>query len=274
MNRNTIFGLAFLAMIIATAISSCKDDDIETIPLETVNGEITESVYYGTKIFLFNFYTDNETYPVTYEIRNSSKTDGNQVDIELLDIQKDGNDNLDIQKGPASCSIDLGSLDEGQYNLNIKAGNYSTTGTFTISGSLITCQLSQNEGISLSHDTVRRIPFGTVWGYVGYQNSSYSSIANAFLSNLNSIGAEQANLPEGYYGYFSVTDSGTIAQPINEDYSYYKEYFKTYSGDPNSLDNLVNHYNTEYYNKVDLYFYWFWNGEYKSAFLPKSSERF
>lgn len=274
MKRNTIFVLALLATIIATAFSSCKKDSIETIPLESVNGEIIESVYYGSKIFFFNFYSDIETYPVTYEIRNSSNIEGNQVDIELIDIQKDRNDNLDIQKGPASCSIELGNLDEGQYNLNIKSGNYSTTGTFTISGSLITCQLNQNEGISLRHDTVHRIPFGTVWGYLGYQNSSYSSIANAFLSNLNSIGAEQANLPEGYYGYFSVSDSGTIIQPINENISYYKEFFKSYSGDPNSLDNLVSHYKTEYYNKVDLYFYWFWDGEYKSARLPKSSESF
>ncbi len=266
-----ILGALFIVSILF--ITACEDDEIETIPLQTVNGEIVETVDYGTKIFLFEFRTDLDNYPVTYLIRNTSTIEGNQVNIELLDIQTDGHDDLNIEKGPASCSIELGELSNGTYNLQINAANYNGNGTFTISDSLVTIDFATTEGITMSHDTLHRIPFGTIWGYVGYQSTSNASIASSFVSNMTALGAQQAELTPGYYGYFSVSDSGNLIQPIDEQYSYYKTYFKSYNGDAAAMDEHVTYYMTEYYNKVDIIFYWFWDGELKSLPMHIPSER-
>lgn len=257
-----ILGALFISTLLF--MTACEDDEIETIPLQTVNGEIIETVDYGTKVFLFNFRTDLDNYPVTYLIRNTSTVEGNQVNIELLDIQTDGHDDLNIEKGPASCSIDLGALSMGTYDLQIKAANYSGNGTFTISDSLVTIDFATTDGITMSHDTLHRIPFGTIWGYVGYQSSSNASIANSFVSNMAALGAQQAELSPGYYGYFSISDSGNLIQPIDEQYSFFKTYFKSYNGEASAMDEHVTYYMTEYYNKVDIIFYWFWDGELKS----------
>lgn len=274
MKRGLFVIFLLLAIATITFFSACEEDEIETLPLQTVNGEIFETVDYGTKLFVFEFRTDTETYPVTYLIRYESNVENKQVNINLLDIQKDGHDDLNIKKGPASCAISLGALDNGEYDLQIDAGNYSGTGTFTISDDLVTLDFAETEGITMTNDTLHRIPFGTVWGYVGYNNSSNASLANSFVSNLNALGAEQAQLSPGYYGYFSVSDSGDIIQSIDNQYAYYKEFFKQYNGEAAALDEHVKYYTTEHYNKVDLIFHWFWDGELKSQVMHIPGERY
>lgn len=264
MNR---YIFTFFALLLSTSLlfqTACEKDEIETIPLQSVNGEILETVDYGTKVFLFRFNTDLQTYPITYLIRSESSVEGNDVKINLIDIQKDGHDDLNIQKGPASCLIELGALSNGIYDVNITAGNFAGSGKFTITNEQVTFDFPSTEGVSISKDTLNRIPFGTVWGYVGYQKTSNAGIANAFISNMNAIGAENAIFSPGYYGYFSVSDSGDIIQPIDEQFTYYKEYFKTFDGPAESMDEHVSYFTTEYYNKIDIYFYWFYDGELKS----------
>lgn len=274
MKRNLFVVLAVITITATAFFSACEEDEIETLPLQTVNGEIFEMVDYGKKVFVFEFRTDIETYPVTYQIRYDMDSQEDQIYINLLDIQKDGHDDLNIKKGPAICTVDLGPMEEGQYNFTVNAGNYSGNGTISISDELVTIDFPATEGITISNDTLHRIPFGTVWGYVGYNSSSNASIANSFVSNLNALGAEQAELSPGYYGYFSVSDSGDIIQPIDSQYEYYKEFFKNYDGEAAALDEHVSYYMSEYYNKVDLVFFWFWDGELNSPVVTPGPERY
>ena len=263
--------LAIIATGFIFSFSSCEEDEIETIPLQTVNGEIFELVDFGAKFFVFEFRTDLETYPVTYAIRNQSSVENNEIIIELLDIQKEDFDDINISEGSATCTIDLGALSKGQYNLQISAGNNSGTGTISVLDDLVAIDFDGTDAITITNDTLHRIPFGTVWGYVGYNNSSFTSIANGFISDMNSLGTQPPQLPGGYYGLFSVSDSGNIIQPIG-DYNYYKEFFKHYTGDPNELDELVSNYVALYHSRVDLIFNWFWDGENKSQMLYLPNE--
>lgn len=262
-----IYIFIFLALFFSSFVlfqTACEKDEIDTIPLQTVNGEILETVDYGTKVFLFKFNTDLETYPITYIIRNENSVEGNQVNIKLIDIQKDGHDDLNIQKGPASCLIQLGALNNGVYDVNITAGTFTGNGKFTITDDQVAFDFPSTEGISISNDTLSRIPFGTIWGYVGYQQSSNAGIASGFISNMAALGAENADFSPGYYGYFLVSDSGNIIQPIDDQFDYYKEFFKTYNGPADAMDEHVNYFITEYFNKIDIYFYWYYDGELKS----------
>jgi hypothetical protein len=247
---------------------SCEKDEVETLPLQTVNGEVLEAVDYGAKVFVFKFNTDLETYPITYQIRNELSVDGNLIDIHLKDIERDGNDDLNIAKGPASCTINLGALGKGQYDVNILVGQSANQGTITIDDDQILLDFPTGQGLTINHDTLNRIPFGTIWGYVGYQNSSNQGLANNFITGMNALGAEPATLQPGYYGYFSISDSGDIVQPIDPNHTYYKEFIKDYQGDAAALDEHIGYYNTEYYNKVDVVVYWFWDGTWKSALKP------
>ncbi len=261
MKTKLILSITSIALaLIAITFSSCKKDDIETVPLETVSGDIFESVDYGSKVFLFDFKTDLETYPVTYLIRSSSSVDGNEINVKLIDIEKDGHDDLNIALGSATCVINLGSLANGVYNLQLEVVKTVNSGTLTISDGQVFVNFPSAQKLSINHDTLNRIPFGTVWGYVGYQSTSNQGLANNFISGMDALGAEQAALEPGYYGYFSISDSSQLIQSIDPNYPYYKEFIRDYHGEATALDEHIGYYNTEHYNKVDVYINWFWDG--------------
>lgn len=260
----TVFSFtATLLILIIITISSCNKDEIETVPLETVNGDVLEYIDYGKKVFVFNFNTDLKTYPITYLIRNELHVDGNQIKIKLTDIQKDGHDDLNVSKGAATCSINLGELANGTYNIQVDVVETVNNGTLTIGDDLVTIDFAATQKLTINHDSLNRIPFGTVWGYVGYNSSSNQGLANNFISGLDALGAEPSELQPGYYGYFSISDSNEIVQPIDENYSFFKEYLRDYKGEAAALNEHINYYNTEYYNKVDVIVYWFWDGSTK-----------
>lgn len=250
----------FISMVITVSFSSCDKDEIETIPLESVTGEVLEMIDYGDKVFNLVFVTDVDTYPLTYVIRNQVSIFGDQINVNLIDIEKDGNDDLNVIQGQASTTIALGTLSEGMYNLQIKVGGSINEGTLNITGDQVVLDISAPEKLTIAHDTLNRIPFGTVWGYCGYQNSNNAYLATAFINDLDELGAVPAELAPGYYGYFSIGDSSTFVQPIDEGFSYYKEYMLSYHGDATEMNELVGHYNAEYFSKIDVIFYWFYDG--------------
>ena len=257
----TVLILLLTILPVIVFLSSCKKDEVETIPLQTVTGNIYETVDYGTKVFLFNFKTDLQTYPITYLIRSESNVDANNINIKLLDIQKDGHDDLNVMKGSASCKINLGHLANGQYNLQIIVGESVSEGLVNVSSDLVTLEFTSSTNLTINHDTLNRIPFGTVWGYVGYQKTSNAYLATDFITTLVALGGEPTELQPGYYGYFSITDSNNLLQPIDENFTYYKEFIKNYTGSADALNEHIGYYNTEHYNKVDVVISWFWDGE-------------
>jgi hypothetical protein len=249
-----------LSMAISLLFSSCEKDEIETIPLESVSGEVLEMVDYGDKIFNLVFASDIDTYPLTYVIRNQVSISGDQINVNLIDIQKDGHDDINVIKGQVTATIELGTLSEGLYNLQVNVGETTNDGILNITGEQVILDFSAPEKLTILHDTLNRIPFGTVWGYCGYQNSNNAYLATEFINGLDAIGATPAELAPGYYGYFSVTDSSTFVQPIDEGFNYYKEYFRSYHGDATEMNELVGYYNAEHYSKMDIIFYWFYDG--------------
>jgi hypothetical protein len=260
-----IFPIALVLAIILVTIAGCKDDKPGTEPLQTVNVDIYETVNYGVKYLFLHFETDLKTYPVTYAIRNGLKANGNSFEINLPDIQKDKYDDMNIQKGPATADVGLGTLANGVYDLTIKVANNINTGTLTVGDSLMMLNFPSPLALTVNHDTVRRIPFGTVWGYISYKNVSYASIATAVLDSMTGIGALPANYPTGYYGYFSVDDTGAFIQNVPTDVEYYQPIFRNYQGSSVALDRLLSFYHTEYYGKIDMVVYWFYASSAKSG---------
>lgn len=263
--RILILPITLVLAIVLVTFAGCEDDKPGTTPLQTVNVDVYETVNYGAKYMFMHFETDLDTYPVTYSIRHGLETNGNNIEINLPDIQKDNYDDLNIKKGPAVADVGLGTLENGVYNLTIKVAQNINTGTLTIADSVMTLDFQSPQALTINHDTVRRIPFGTVWGYIGYNNVANASIAQAVLDSMSGIGALPANYPAGYYGYFSVDDTGAFTQNIPTDVEYYKTIFRYYNGAAAPLDQLLTFYNTEYYNKISIVVYWFYASGAKSG---------
>jgi hypothetical protein len=253
MNLKRTYWLVILLFALAgITFTACEKEKTDTIPLESVNGEILESIDYGNRVTLFQFKTDLQNYPISYKIRNEMSVASNTINIRLIDIEKDGNDDLNITKGSATCLINVGTLENGQYNVNITTSLGTSIGTLNIGDTLMHLNIAPASDFTLIHDTLRRIPFGTVWGYLGYQSLDYEGLATGFITNLNTLGGQAVDLPDGNYGYFTLTDSGNFVQPIDPDYSYHKTFIRDYQGSASALNQQISVYKTAYYNKVDL----------------------
>lgn len=249
-------------------LGGCNDDDIETTPLGSVNMNLYENLFYNGREFYLHAQTDQGNYPLTYYIRNSIEVDGQDIKISLKDIEKISSGSSSVALGPASAYIYVGNLSNGTYNLEIDvAGNVNQT-TLSVIDALYAVDTAGFNNLSFNFDTLYRIPSGTLWGYVGYQNTAYTDIAEAFRDSLNAIGATSIGLTPGEYGYFTISESGTFNQPISENYEYYREFFKFYDGSEYDLNEIVEYY-TLNYRPVSVQLFWvFEEGEMKSYIKP------
>jgi len=265
-----ILPIALVLTLVLLTFAGCEDDKPGTTPLQTVNVDIYETVNYGAKYLFLHFETDLKTYPVTYSIRNGLKTNGNNFEINLPDIQKDKYGDQNILKGAATADVGLGTLANGVYNLTIKVAQNINTGTLTVGDSLMVLDFPSPQALTVNHDTVRRIPYGTVWGYISFSNAANDAIATAVLDSLTGIGALPANYPAGYYGYFSVDDTGAFTQNVPAEVEYHKPIFRYYNGAVAPLNQLLSFYHTEYHNKIDIVVYWFYpSGAKSGAIIPQ-----
>jgi hypothetical protein len=94
---------------------------------------------------------------------------------------------------------------DGYYPISIDIGEYiHNTGYLEIKNSTYTLYMHEPDGMIIPHGVMYRIPKGTIWGYAEATNINMQNLVNSVVqTGLDGI-ADEADLPEGYYGYFSV----------------------------------------------------------------------
>lgn len=263
--------LAVIALLPLLFLSGCNDDEVETVPLGPVNIDLYESLFNNGRELYLQVFTDQGNYPITYFIRNSAEVNGNNIEVTLHDIEKISADGYQVALGPASAYINLGYLEPGQYSLEINVVDATNQATLDVIEDLYAVASDQLTDLTFNYDTLYRIPNGALWGYAGYQNTAYTEIAEAFRDSLNAFGAVPLSLPKGNYGYFQVSESGEFTQPINDQVTYYREFFKDYTGSESRLNNLLDYYMLNY-RQIDIQLYWVFEGNVKSAIIRPGND--
>ncbi|HZK07946.1 MAG TPA: hypothetical protein VFC92_07065 [Bacteroidales bacterium] len=267
--RIFILPVALVLAVVLVTFTGCEDDKPGTTPLQTVNVDVYETIDYGAKYIFLHFETDLKTYPVTYSIRNGVKSNGNSFEINLPDIENSNYNDQSIKKGSATADVGLGTLANGVYDITIKVAQNINTGTLTVGDSLMVLDFPSLQALTVNHDMVRRIPFGTMWGYISYKDVADTAITTAVLDSMTSIGVLPASYPTGYYGYFSIDDTGAFIQNIPAEIEYYEPIFHRYNGAVKTLDELITFYKINYYNDIDIVVYYFYGSAAKSgAIIP------
>ena len=150
-------------------------------------------------------------------------------------------------EAPATANIRVNSsLPGGYYPFFVDLREKVTTeGQLVITSGAYNISLDEGGGIVLLRPELLRIPDGTIWGYIAYEDGGLEAAADEFISSLRSI-SKGRTLREGYFGYFTVDSEGvlkfsnTVAPSGALTFSY------EYDGDPETLVNLLQEYRTEY----------------------------
>lgn len=234
-------------------LSSCLDNDTETLSLGEVNLQITEELPAGSGHVHFNFMTVEEYECLNFPIRYTSQSDEQSIDIDLTDIEKT---NVCLTpKGPAFANVDLGNYYGGSYPVNIRVSGVDNAGTLKVDEDMMIIGFTNPQMLNLVYDTLLRIPEDIIWGLVGYYYPGDTEKVNAFLDSLQQIGAQPRTLPYGEYGYFQTDTAGRLIAPEGLPYNLTKTFVFDYALPMEPVQDVIDHYASLYYNDLYIYLY-------------------
>src|SRR5690606_23994594 len=104
--------------------------------------------------------------------------------------------------GPATTTIGLGDIGNGEYELELNNGALKNKGRLIVTDTDVILDFMGQGGIEIVRQTTKRVPTNTYWGTVGYHTEESNDRVNAFLEQLKSIEGVVFNLQNpGEYFY-------------------------------------------------------------------------
>jgi hypothetical protein len=188
-------------------------------------------------------------YPcVNYPIYAVHQQSSNSIDISFKGVIE----NIGIcltAIGPATTVIDLGTLSNGTYILNLHNGDVTHTGELIVSSDSYKINFADNSDFHFTNTPLNKMPEQIIWGTVGYHKQETLPLVQSFLTGLMDLGAEKRPYNPGYYREFEIDGNGDIVQP-GEGSGYYfaQSFIFNYSGDIMDIEQLVKQYARDYGN--------------------------
>jgi len=214
MSRNC--RVVFVYLYLALALSGCKLDNLnDPIIVPLVDKEFSLDLWQtlGTNTLSnleLRMYTIEDENCLNTEILSNYNRTGRNISLTIYDIL----DPEVCDPGPAPATGSQLVTDAGPdvYTLTIELQDVvSNAGTLTVTEDAYQVIMEQEDGIIWLHTELRRIPADALWGYLVYTNTEEESRVASFVDDISNLGSELP-LTNGYYGYFSVTDTGNITE--------------------------------------------------------------
>ncbi len=171
--------------------------------------------------------------------------------LNLLGLLKPSDCIPGVDYAKAQSNLEMPA--EGLYNFEVLLGNtVSNEGVLDVKENTITLNLETEVGIILGNPTLRRIPEFTIWGYVGFSESSMAQVAEGFV---NEVGARAGvgNFVPGHYGHFSIPmGTGDIKITGSPSHLLLRPFVFRFAGDFDDLEGLVEAYRQQYGTQLDI----------------------
>ncbi len=241
------------ALVIFLLFSSCKKDKLFDKIDSVIRMKMGETFYPANRTFQFSCSTEKIYECCNYTINKDFDISNNKIDIDFISII-----NPEIcltATGPATTTVDLGTLSNGTYELKISIGDEKSTGHLIVSTDSYVITLDQQKQIQIVNNTLNRVPANTIWGTVGYDTISTTNLVQTFIDSLQLLGATTPTYATGDYGYFQIDGNGQIVAPTNSGYNFIRPYIYNYSNNSSTIKTLVKNYGMNHNDslKISLY---------------------
>ncbi len=243
MSRNSRVVFVFLSL--ALVFSSCKLENLnDPIIVPLIDKEFSLDLWQAlgtntpSNLELKMYTIENENCLNTEILSNYNRT-GRNISLTLYDILDP--EVCDPGPAPATGSQSVADASPDVYALTIELQDVvSNGGTLTVTDEVYQVVMEEESGISWLHTELRRIPRNALWGYLAYTNAEEESRIASFVEEINNLGSELP-LVNGYYGYFSVTNTGDITElkdaPTTNEFAII---MVKYAGEISQIDQKVN----------------------------------
>jgi hypothetical protein len=175
----------------------------------------------------------------------------NNVEIDFIGIRRSYT--CLTAFGPARTRIDLGTLSNRTYNLDITVDRKKSEGQLIVTPEYYEIRLDNQQQLIIRNSPLHRIPANTIWGTVGYHTGSTAELAQTFIDSLQILGAKAQAYQPGNYGYFEINSSGQIITPQN--YKITQPFIFNYSNNTSTLKKLVRNYGANYGDSMHIILY-------------------
>lgn len=215
--------------------------------------EMWETMDSTKRTLQFNCSTEKAYGCSNYGISKTFSKSSDKIDIDFNGILI--YDFCLTALGPATTTIDFGTLPNGTYNLNIKVAKEKSNGQLIVTPDYYEIKLDNQKQLQIINSPLQRVPTNTIWGTVGYHTSSSATLVQSFINSLQNLGATTQTYQSGDYGYFQVDSSGQILPPQNHGYYFVKPFILNYNGNTSALHTLVKDYGVNYGDALTITLY-------------------
>lgn len=231
------------------AVSTCKLDNLDDpIIIPVLDEEFTLDLWENlgpdaTAGLVVNIESTTEQPCLNTSVSSRYERSGATASLTLYDIVAP--EVCDPGIAPALGMESLQDLAAGIYTLKVAIKDIVTnTGKLVVTPNYYEVQMDQEVGIKWLHEELRRIPATTVWGYLTYTTPAQRDYAAAWLSSTLSANSQPANLADGYYGYFEVSNSGSSLRVADMPTSGVIPFAFRFNGSTSAIDNWVTQFRT------------------------------
>ncbi len=157
--------------------------------------------------------------------------------------------------GPARTTVELGSLETGTYELDIRVENRQSLGQLLVSDEYYEVNFHNRNQLRFDYDRLYKVPEHTIWGRIGYHAASTQHLAESFLDSLQLAGASEKEFSHGQYGYFFIGEDGEVKPPQYPGTRFVKTFIFHYQDDVAILEQLVKNYGIHYHDSLSIRLY-------------------
>lgn len=187
------------------------------------------------------FHSNDFAEKVAFKLQNKVLKKGHDIKLNLYNTPDTPPSNT-----PLETTVRIGNLENGIYNLSVKLKDRSVPGKLTVSDKAYNLKLEKDTSITVTENTLNKIPLNSIFGRIHYYSSTAIPTINNFLQDLKKAGASIQTYYPGNYGMFFITDNGEIEQKPDKGYPFTKNFIYQYTGDTQKLKELVRQYSLSY----------------------------
>jgi len=245
--------LTIFFLILAGSFSSCNKQEQRNISLidSEINLRMVETFDVSPRTLQFHCST-TKTYPCcNYPIYAVNRQTSNIIDISFEGVIE--TDICATALGPATAIIDLGTLSNGTYRLNLQNGKYKRTGEIIVSSDSYKVNFSSNSAFCFTNTPLNKIPEHTIWGLIGWHEQRTSSLVQSFLTALLDLGAKKKPYLPGHYTEFVIDNNGDITYPgALWGYWFDQLFIFHYSGNITDVEQLIKQYAQDHGEDISI----------------------
>lgn len=243
--KKTIMKTIVLILFLSAAFGGCKKSPAPASSAdENIKIKMVEEVDSTKRILVLNCYTENNFPCSNYSIESSFGVTNDKVVLTFSGISSPGICLTAI--GPASATINLGSLSDKTYNLDLNIQNAAFSGQLTLTAANYKVTLPATNRVQFINPDLYRVPDNTIYGTVHYHTASTGSLADKFLDSLQYFGAVSTSYLPGDYGRFQIESNGQIKQTQDAGYNFTRYFIFNYTNSSAPLKALVKRFGQAY----------------------------